>query len=109
MRFSIRQLKFALLECFAAEARAHRGNVLGRPHQWGSLERRLGVTFTPEERTAAYQALRQLEGDGLVTPTHADLAAPFDWLELTAAGRRAAERHALDELDQSRCKKLILR
>jgi DNA-binding PadR family transcriptional regulator len=60
----------------------------------------MGVTFTPEERTAAYQALKQLESDGLVTPTHADLAAPFDWLELTEAGRRAVQRHALDELDQ---------
>jgi DNA-binding PadR family transcriptional regulator len=60
----------------------------------------MGVTFSPEERATAYQALRQLEGDGLVTPSHADVAAPFDWLELTEAGRNAVERHALDELDQ---------
>jgi DNA-binding MarR family transcriptional regulator len=58
------------------------------------------VNFTPEERAAAHRALRDLEADGLVAPTLADVVAPFDWLELTEAGRRAVERHAPDELDQ---------
>jgi DNA-binding PadR family transcriptional regulator len=58
------------------------------------------VTLTNEERGAAYRALRELEDAGLVAPTVADLVSPFDWLELTDAGRRAVERHALDELDR---------
>jgi len=102
MRFSVRQFKLALFACFGAETNAqHRGNVLGRPAQSGALEYRMKVTFTPEERSAAHRALRELEEAGLVAATHADLVAPFDWLVITDAGRQALQRSALDGLDEA--------
>jgi hypothetical protein len=60
----------------------------------------MGATFSPEERAAAHRALGELEDAELVAATHADLVAPFDWLEITEAGRRALERGTLDELDE---------
>lgn len=101
MRFSSFDLKRALLKCFAAEPQhQHRINVLGRRIQSGALEYHLGTTFTTEERAAAAQALKQLEDEGLIRPTYTDLVAPTDWLEITATGREALTRDALDPLDE---------
>jgi Predicted pPIWI-associating nuclease len=99
MRFSIYDIKIALLQCFASQPKGHRGNVLGRPHQEGTLEHQMGIQFTPEERGAAQLALGELEQAGLVRATHADIAEPFNWLEITDAGRRALEVGALEDID----------
>ncbi len=93
-------MKVALLECFGSRnEHQHRGNVLGRPSQRGALEHQLGVTFTTEERNAAHRALTELETAGLIQATHQDAIEPFNWLEISPAGKRALERHVLDVLD----------
>lgn len=101
MRYPSLQFKRALLECFGAEGRAqHRVNVLGRPAiQVGTLETRMGVALTAEERAAAQQALNELEASGLIRATFTDLVEPLNWLEITDAGRAALARNALDRLD----------
>lgn len=99
-RYSNIDLKFALLKCFnRGSGHQNRVNVLGRPYQKGALEHELEVKLTPRERGQASRCLRELEDDDLLRATHSDLANPLDWLEITASGRRALERKALDDLD----------
>lgn len=100
-RFAPRELKLRLLQHFAGRQRSeNRRNVLGGPGNTGPLEYQLGVEFTAHERSVAHRALRELEDAGLLRATLADAIAPYDWLEVTEAGRWAVERNALDALDE---------
>jgi hypothetical protein len=96
----LRELKFAILEILAKEKRAqNRYNMIGRPHQIGSLEYHLSAKFASGDRTLAGKAFDELQRDGLVEPTYADLERPGDWLQLTVLGEVALERCELDDLD----------
>jgi hypothetical protein len=97
-RFSVIELKFALLRCFTSRSE-HRINVLGRPLTPGGLEGVLGTRLEPPERALAAKALRDLEGAGLVRANYRDTVDPENWLEITEAGTAALARGALDELD----------
>lgn len=87
-RFTSEQLVRALLEIYSEqkEKSLHRVNVVGRPHQRGNLENKLDVEFTPEERAFAGSILRDIEQQGLIIPTYADMVSPTEWLQITDAG-----------------------
>ncbi|WP_421761661.1 hypothetical protein [Devosia sp.] len=88
-----------ILEIFARSSKAHKINVLGRPHQSGPLEAQLGMQFTNDERAEVAQLLEQLISDGLLRPTYSDIADPENWLEITQTGRVALATGAVDELE----------
>lgn len=97
--FSIRQLKFAVLEVLA-DRKGHRYNLLGgRGNQPGALEHRLSATFDSGDRQLADAAFTELLHAQLIQPTYDDLVEPGNWLVITEAGREALKRHALDDLD----------
>ena len=103
-QFTIMQLKFAILETFpknpSPSGYQNKFNILGRPYQWGSIEYKLQVQFSDEERALAGKAFDELKGAGLIRPTYRELMNPEDWVELTESGRQALESRALDELDR---------
>lgn len=95
-----RALKFAILEFLAKEKKPqNRYNMIGRPHQSGSLEYHLATEFDSRNRALAGRAFDELQRDGLLEPTYADLASPGDWLQITQSGQAALDRRALDDLD----------
>ena len=94
-----RALKFLILEILSRDGKAHRYNLLGRPYQAGALEDALGGSFSQDERALAGRTFEELQRDGLIEPTYADLATPGDWVQLSEAGKVALDRRALDDLD----------
>lgn len=100
-RFTEYDIVLALLRIYSRATRSlHVGNVVGSGHQTSELERELGVEeFTLEERALAMQGARELQDLGLVLPTFTDLSNPAEWRVITAAGRDALTRGALDSLD----------
>jgi hypothetical protein len=78
-------------------------SICGGPFERGrgTLEHNLSVTFLPQERAQADQAVEELKADGLIRSTYRDLVAPEDWVEITEAGREALSRGTLDELDRA--------
>jgi hypothetical protein len=73
--------------------------MIGRPYQSGTLEAKLGVKFTADDRQSADRAFEALKERGLIRPTYGDLVNPELWVELTESGRDALERQTLDDLD----------
>lgn len=100
---TLRSLKLAILETMGREPKRpeHKVNLIGRPDQPGHLEHHLSCVFDSSSRQQAYRAIEQLQRDGLVTPTFADLVAPEAWLVLTERGQTALRRRALDPLDEA--------
>lgn len=100
---TLRTLKFATLEVFAREPKRSKNkmNLVGRPGQAGELEQQLDCIFDPSTRQQAYRAIEQLQHDGLLTPTFADIVAPEAWLIITERGHTALNRKVLDTLDEA--------
>ena len=109
MRFTKDQLKFYLLEVFLIEKEKHKNryNVLGRglPGSPGNLENHLKIIFTDEERALAGQAIKEMENEGLISPTYKDLVSPGDWLVITNLGEKflkKAKEKKLNSIDVSK-------
>lgn len=102
-RFTDYDLMMSLLEIYASASRhQHIGNILGAPGRPSTLEHHLSAQeFNLEERAQAMRCARELQDLGLIVPTYADLAAPEEWRQITAAGKDALARGALDELDRA--------
>lgn len=97
---SDRELQFKLLAYLQAHGRRHKRNTVGRGTQPGNLELELGITFDDDTRARADQSWERLQRAHLTRSDYSALSDPEQWVEITAAGRRALERHALDELDE---------
>jgi hypothetical protein len=99
-----RKMKLAILERVAASQnqRDAKSNLVGRSAtDRGNLERALNLTFSEEQRGAVYLLVQELGAAGYLQPSFGQMGGGEDWVALTDAGRRAIERHALDELDEA--------
>lgn len=96
-----RQLQLGILGTLSDRSLHHRVNLVGRPYQRGELELLLGLTFDSETRHRAAQALEDLVSRSLVRRTYEAINDPEAWVEITTAGEDAAERGALDDLDDA--------
>ena len=97
--YTMRDMEFAILRLFADGKAQHKVNLLGRSFQRGGLENVLDTTFDSETRDLARQAFESLQAKSFIRPTYNDLSSPELWVEISAAGRDALERGALDDLD----------
>lgn len=98
---NVRAAKFEILSALASMRHAHKFTLIGRGSDRGDLERRLNVTFGPEDRERADIALEELRAAGLIRCTYSDLVDPEAWVAITDSGRVALERRCLDPLDQA--------
>jgi hypothetical protein len=98
---SVRILKFGLLEYLSKSGRRNKWNTLGHTTKRGDLEHFLGLTFQAAERALADRAWSELQRSDLIRSDYSDTMSPGDWVELTARGKEALERHALDDLDEA--------
>lgn len=96
-----RTAELAILQVLSMESRGHKFNMIGRPYQMGTLEQKLGLRFTNQDREIADRAFEALRGKSLIRSTYSDLADPERWVEITEAGREALERGVLDALDDA--------
>lgn len=97
-------MELAILERVSASRnqRDAKSNLVGRSTtDRGTLERALDLTFTEEHRGAVYRLVQDLCSAGFFQPSFGQLGGGEDWVVLTESGRRAIERHALDELDEA--------
>src|SRR6266478_2530115 len=101
-KLSLHGLKTALLAALdsASPKPLNKFNLIGRPHQRGDVEARLGVEFDSQGRSLAANAFGELRSAGLIEPTFADIVAPEDWVVITDSGRDALAQGLLDDLDQ---------
>lgn len=97
---SERELKFAILSFLGERGPRKKWNTLGRSNQPGDLELREGVRFDHQARGRADRAWEMLKRADLIRPEYADAYDPDGDAGLTASGRAALERHALDDLDE---------
>jgi hypothetical protein len=99
---SIHGLKTSLLAALesASPRPLNKFNLIGRPHQRGDLENRLGLEFNGQERSLAAKAFDELRSDDSIEPTYSDVVAPEDWVVITDTGRDALKRGTLDDLDE---------
>jgi hypothetical protein len=79
--------------------KAHKFNLIGRPHQRGALEQRLGITFDSKIRMVAATVCDDLKTNGYIQPTFTDLADPENWIQITDAGRQFLQRGLRDHVD----------
>lgn len=102
-RFTDYDMMMALLHLYGRSiVQQHIGNVIGAPGRPSDLERHIGAgEFTLEERAQAMRCARELQDLNLIVPTYADLSAPEEWRQITAAGKTALTRGALDDLDRA--------
>jgi hypothetical protein len=96
---SIHGLKAALLTALesASPSTLNKFNLIGRPHQRGDLEHRLGLEFDGHARSLAAKAFDELRSAGFIEPTYSDIVAPE--VVITDRGRDALKRGTLDEMD----------
>lgn len=101
MRYTIRQLKFAILEALMHSQKnyAHTMSIIGRSYSKGEMEHILDTTFTDDERALAGKAFNILKNDLYITPTYEDVGDPMNWVRITSKGREALKLNALDDLD----------
>lgn len=77
----------------------HKINLIGREFQRGDLERMLDVTFSAAERALAARSIEELQRDGYIVPTYADLSEPENWLVITESGLEHLQRGLKDKID----------
>src|SRR5215470_13889837 len=93
-RFSDRIFERALLEALSSSSvggpdKAHKMNLIGRgAFQRGTIETRMGVEFTQDERARAARIFEELKRNGYVQATYDDLVDPENWVKITEAGNR---------------------
>ncbi|PIP00662.1 hypothetical protein [Pleomorphomonas carboxyditropha] len=99
--FTDYQIMMAILDIYArSDRQLALGNIVGKGYSQSDLERSLGCeSFSVEERAQAMRCAAELMARGLVVPTYSDLVSPEEWRVITAEGRDALKRGALDELD----------
>lgn len=95
----LRSMEMTILKLLSDGKQQHKMNLIGRPYQRGPLEECLGTTFDTETRQLADRAFEALRAKSFIRPTYGDLVNPELWVEITAAGRDALARGALDALD----------
>ena len=95
---TLHTLKLAALTALGAAPASglNKFNLVGSPHQRGTLELQLDVAFTVKQRAVAARALSELQSAAFIVPTFRDVVAPGDWLTITDSGREALGREALD-------------
>ncbi len=98
---NVRAAKFEILATLASVRHAHKFTLIGRGSDQGDLERRLGVTFAPDDRECADVAFQELRAAGLIRCTYSDLVDPEAWVAITNLGRSALEERCLDALDKA--------
>jgi hypothetical protein len=104
-RFSDRILERAILDALSASSvgsfgKAHKMTILGRGEaQPGTIETRIGVQFSREERARAAQIFEDLKRNGYIQATLDDLVDPENWVMITEAGTQYLRRGARDHID----------
>jgi len=108
-QISNRELKEATLKILAfggvgqsgsaTSRRAHKINLIGRPHETGELEGALRISFTPELRADAARAFDELKQDGFIVPTYDDSTDPENWVVITEAGMDYLNRGLPDQVE----------
>jgi hypothetical protein len=101
---SDRELQFAILALVRENGRSHKIRVIGRATQPGELELRLKIVLDGLTRARADYAWEQLRRKQMIMSDYSSTSDPELWVEVTDAGVRAIERHALDDLDEALAK-----
>lgn len=99
--YNLRSIQIAILKLLSDGKQHHKINLIGRPYQRGPLEAHLDTTFDGDARQLADRAFEELKAKSFIRPTYGDLVNPELWVEITATGRDALERGALDTLDDA--------
>lgn len=97
--FTLRSMKIEILKALNVTDKAHKMNLIGSRSFLGSLENRLSVRFTTENRGLADRAFEQLKADGHIRSTYEGTINPEFWVEITESGRDALRRQCFDDLD----------
>ena len=102
-RYTIRELKFAILEALMKKPEKHdyKMNIIGRPfpNGDGAVENQLKTKFTNEERALAGKAFEILKNNFLISSPYNNINDPENWVKITSKGEEALKLKAFDELD----------
>ncbi len=100
-KYSITELKLALLRCLSNAKPEEKYNLLGRSGVPGNLETSMGVVFTKHEKIIAIHAFDELYQSRLIQHNTGCVCGTDNWYEMTDKGKEALDTGNLDDLDQA--------
>ncbi len=98
-RYPIYDLKIAILEYFEKLGHEEKFNFLGRGGQPGNLEGHFHTTFAPDEKELSIHAFDELVRSRHLVVSTTNVIGTGNWYKISAAGKRAVQTRALDEID----------